>query len=243
MAHPAAAGRAEKTEWAFARLMYPQAPGGRGGFGCGRFRGRGLARRQQHLDAGLSARRPAFLAGRPAADAHPRALRRAAGQSGRGRRSTTGPGSTPCRPGAGTDRRPGQAMREYLLRGGFFMADDFWGEDEWETFMASMQQGLPGPESVELANPTPSSTPSTIWTTAIRWPAKAPCSAGAVRSAGLSGPLARHLRRPWPPDGGHHVPVRRGRFLGVGGRTHYPEKYSALGIRIGVNYIVYAMTH
>ena len=24
---------------------------------------------------------------------------------------------------------------------------------------------------------------------------------------------------------------------------NYPEKYSALGIRIGVNYIVYAMTH
>ena len=23
----------------------------------------------------------------------------------------------------------------------------------------------------------------------------------------------------------------------------YPEKYSALGIRIGVNYIIYAMTH
>ena len=23
----------------------------------------------------------------------------------------------------------------------------------------------------------------------------------------------------------------------------YPEKYSALGIRIGVNYVVYAMTH
>ena len=23
----------------------------------------------------------------------------------------------------------------------------------------------------------------------------------------------------------------------------YPEKYSALGVRIGVNYIVYAMTH
>jgi hypothetical protein len=24
---------------------------------------------------------------------------------------------------------------------------------------------------------------------------------------------------------------------------HYPEKYSALGIRIGVNYVVYSMTH
>jgi hypothetical protein len=24
---------------------------------------------------------------------------------------------------------------------------------------------------------------------------------------------------------------------------HYPEKFSALAIRIGVNYVVYAMTH
>ena len=24
---------------------------------------------------------------------------------------------------------------------------------------------------------------------------------------------------------------------------HYPERFSALGIRIGVNYVVYAMTH
>ena len=24
---------------------------------------------------------------------------------------------------------------------------------------------------------------------------------------------------------------------------HYAEKYSALGLRIGVNYVVYAMTH
>jgi hypothetical protein len=24
---------------------------------------------------------------------------------------------------------------------------------------------------------------------------------------------------------------------------YYPERYSALGIRIGVNYVIYAMTH
>lgn len=24
---------------------------------------------------------------------------------------------------------------------------------------------------------------------------------------------------------------------------HYPEKYSALGFRIGVNYVIYGMTH
>ena len=25
-------------------------------------------------------------------------------------------------------------LREYLLRGGFFMADDFWGSAQWEVF-------------------------------------------------------------------------------------------------------------
>jgi len=41
-------------------------------------------------------------------------------------------------------------MREYLLRGGFFMADDFWNVDEWETFMATMRKVLPDRDAVEL---------------------------------------------------------------------------------------------
>jgi len=31
-------------------------------------------------------------------------------------------------------------MSEYLLRGGFFMCDDFHGEIEWDFFSASMQK-------------------------------------------------------------------------------------------------------
>jgi hypothetical protein len=27
-----------------------------------------------------------------------------------------------------------EAFREYLLRGGFFMCDDFWGPYEWDRF-------------------------------------------------------------------------------------------------------------
>src|ERR1051325_293131 len=43
-----------------------------------------------------------------------------------------------------------KALREYLLRGGFFMCDDFWGQYEWDVFMASMKKVFPDREVVEL---------------------------------------------------------------------------------------------
>ena len=36
-------------------------------------------------------------------------------------------------------------LREYLLRGGFLMLDDFWGTEEWDRFEESMQRVFPGP--------------------------------------------------------------------------------------------------
>lgn len=35
------------------------------------------------------------------------------------------------------------ALRRYLLKGGFLMVDDFWGEFEWENFAAQMQRVFP----------------------------------------------------------------------------------------------------
>ena len=37
-------------------------------------------------------------------------------------------------------------LRDYLLRGGFFMCDDFWGEPDWDVFMQSMQRVFPDRE-------------------------------------------------------------------------------------------------
>ncbi len=34
-------------------------------------------------------------------------------------------------------------MREYLLKGGFLMVDDFHGTDDWESFMEGMRQVFP----------------------------------------------------------------------------------------------------
>ncbi len=35
-------------------------------------------------------------------------------------------------------------LREYLLRGGFLVVDDFWGADQWEVFRETMARVLPG---------------------------------------------------------------------------------------------------
>ncbi len=42
------------------------------------------------------------------------------------------------------------ALRKYLLNGGFFMADDFWGSRQWEHFENEMKRVFPNREFVEL---------------------------------------------------------------------------------------------
>ncbi len=41
-------------------------------------------------------------------------------------------------------------LRDFLDRGGFFMADDFWGDDGWDVFMASMERVIPGGQWIEM---------------------------------------------------------------------------------------------
>jgi hypothetical protein len=42
------------------------------------------------------------------------------------------------------------ALREYLLRGGFVWADDFWGDGEWRNFEREMRRALPEVEWREI---------------------------------------------------------------------------------------------
>ena len=53
-----------------------------------------------------------------------------------------------------SDAEAGQ-LREYLLRGGFFMCDDFHGTVEWENFMAGMRKVFPDRPVVDLDNKDP----------------------------------------------------------------------------------------
>jgi hypothetical protein len=43
-----------------------------------------------------------------------------------------------------------QNLREYLLRGGFLLIDDFWGTREWQAFENSFQMVFPERDIVQL---------------------------------------------------------------------------------------------
>src|SRR5436309_12711869 len=50
----------------------------------------------------------------------------------------------------GLTAQQGKALREYLLRGGFFMADDFHGNGEWHEFESRIKRAFPEKEIREI---------------------------------------------------------------------------------------------
>src|SRR5687767_4659192 len=48
------------------------------------------------------------------------------------------------------DREDVKALRQYLLRGGFLLVDDFWGEAEWDNFYREIKKVVPEYEPQEL---------------------------------------------------------------------------------------------
>ncbi len=54
----------------------------------------------------------------------------------------------------GIDLSPAEMenLREYLLRGGFLLIDDFWGTQQWDNFFYSFSRVFPNREIIELPN-------------------------------------------------------------------------------------------
>lgn len=136
------------------------------------------------------------------------------------------------------------SLREYLLRGGFLMCDDFWGDSEWEVFMESMRRVLPGRPAVDL--PDGEAIFHTVYDLNDRY---------QVASRGSVNRGRTDKCEPCPPRW-RGIYDDKGRLLvaitfesDVGDSWEwaddptYPERFAALGIRIGVNYVIYAMTH
>ena len=248
----------EKTEWAFARLMYPPAPRnlygrgygggfGRGGFGGGggRYGGNGVWTEGNTIwtQDYPRADRHFVLALRRLTRIHVRSVEQPvnldegavydwpwlyAVQTGRWQL---------------TDSQA-KSMREYLLRGGFFMCDDFWGPNEWEVFMASMRKVFPERQPVELENKDPIF--HTVYDLDDRYQVASMGSARSGRTYKCQGCPA-HWRGIYDEKGRLMVAMTFNSDVGDSwewaDEPAYPEKFAALGIRIGVNYVVYAMTH
>lgn len=231
---------AEKTEWAFARLMYPSIPGAR------------YDRWGSDWHKGLTA----WTQDYPRADRHfSRAIRRLTRLHVRSVEQPVSledgddvfnwPWIYAVQTGQWnlTDAQAGK-FREYLLRGGFFMCDDFWGEREWAIFLASMNRVLPGRPVVDIPGNDPIF--HTVFDLDDRYqvPGQRVVRTGSTEKC-FNCPA--RWRGIYDEKGRLLVAMTYQSDLGDSWEwaddPNYPEKYSALGIRIGVNYILYAMTH
>ena len=139
-----------------------------------------------------------------------------------------------------------KTLREYLLRGGFLMLDDFWGPDEWDRFDESMKLVFPDRPIVEIDSEDPIF--HTVYDLDERYQVLGQWALAARRlhGAAAAGTVA-HWRGIYDDQGRVMVAMSFNSDIGDSWEwaddPRYPEKYSALGIRIGVNYVVYAMTH
>ena len=137
-------------------------------------------------------------------------------------------------------------MREFLLRGGFFMCDDFHGDVEWDTFIASMKKVFPDRHIVDLSNDDPIF--HTIYNLSDRYqvPGALFMETGLTYEKGDTGKVP-HWRAIFDDRGRVMVAMCHNMDLGDSwehaDNPEYPARFSDLGIRIGVNYVTYAMSH
>src|ERR1051326_2995994 len=140
----------ENSEWAFARLMFPPGPLN------------GYAGRDLDWHTGISLWSQDF----PRADRHfSLAVRRLTRLHVRSVEQVVNldegdqydwPGLYAGQVGEwGLTDPQGQALREYLLRGGFFMADDFHGKDEWYEFESRIKKAFPDRQIEEIPDDDP----------------------------------------------------------------------------------------
>ncbi len=236
---PLPPGSQAKTEWAFARLMYP--PGWNNGY---------AGRDNPDWQAGSSLWTQDF----PRADRHfAEAVQRLTRVHVRpveqivnlddGDQIYNWPWLYAVQVGEwGITNAEAEKLRAYLLRGGFFMADDFHGTVEWQVFQESMKRVFPDRAIVDI----PDSDPifHTVYDLDQRYQV---VGAGHLENGHkLDGFVAR-WRGIYDDKGRLMVAISFNSDIGDSWEwaddPGYPEKYSALGVRIGVNYIVYAMTH
>jgi len=142
-------------------------------------------------------------------------------------------------------------LREYLLRGGFLVVDDFWGPEQWDVFQRTMARVFPNQPITDISQGD--SVMHVLYD---------------IQDKDLTWiPGSRHLRQ--GPGGTIQAvqppgtePAWRAMYdtknrmvVAVNFNTdvadawefadvpYYPEKMTTLAYRYGINYVIYSMTH
>jgi hypothetical protein len=135
-------------------------------------------------------------------------------------------------------------LREYLLRGGFLMVDDFHGSIEWEIFMASLSRVFPDRAVEDIGDRDQILQVVNDIDARVQVPGIVMFYTGRTYEQDGVDPHWRAVR---DDKGRIMVAICHNMDLGDSwehaDEPRYPEQYTSLGYRIAINYIVYAMTH
>lgn len=135
-------------------------------------------------------------------------------------------------------------LREYLLKGGFLMVDDFHGSADWESFMSGMRQVFPERPVEDLTDKDEIFHVLYDMDHRIQVPGEHYVRTG--RTYEKDGYVAK-WRAIRDDKGRIIVAICHNMHLGDAWEwaddPNYPEEFASQAFRVGLNYVVYGMTH
>ena len=130
-------------------------------------------------------------------------------------------------------------LREYLLRGGFLMVDDFWGTYQWAVFLESMRRVFPDRPIIEI--PDSDALLHVLYDLDQR--IQIPGRSLRYEQDGDT----PHWRGIYDDKDRLMVAINFNMDMGDAWEhaddAWYPQPMTALAYRFAVNYVIYAMTH
>ena len=135
-------------------------------------------------------------------------------------------------------------LREYLLRGGFMIVDDFHGRREWLGFTETLKQVFPDRPILDI--PADDEVLHVMYDLdqLIQIPGLVSIRNGTTYEKGGIDP---HWRGVYDDNGRLMLAINHNMDLGDAWEhaddPYYPEPMTGLAYRFAVNYVIYAMTH
>jgi hypothetical protein len=153
-------------------------------------------------------------------------------------------------PGQGNWRptdKDAEILREYFKRGGFMLVDDFHGEYEWDIFAAAISKVLPGAPIVEIPDDDPMMHVFYDLSDRKQLPGLRHLrqSRDGTITVQMEGPV--HWRGIYDEKGRLIVAMNFNMDMGDAWEhadtPFYPAEMTGQAYRLGINYVMYAMTH
>jgi len=135
-------------------------------------------------------------------------------------------------------------LREYLLKGGFLMVDDFHGATDWEHFMNGMLMVFPDRPIEDLSDKDEIFHVLYDLSERFQVPGEQYVATGRTYEKDGYIPEWRAIK---DDRGRVMVAICHNMHLGDAWEwaddPRYPEKFASLAFRLGINYVMYGMTH